>query len=82
MPDRRAISRPLVCYLVYRIVRRGPCQYRSDHGLIALRLSSGTHHLRVTRRLPLINSIAIAISGVTLLLALLVRYRGFGRPMR
>ncbi len=71
---------PLVHYDVYRITQdeTATVPYHTDHGLVALTLPSGVHHLRVTRRLPLINRIAITISALAALSGLLVRYRWSG----
>ena len=61
------LTLPLVCYDLYRITGDGKetISYHSDHGLLALSLSEGTHRFLVSRRLPLINRIAIAISALT-----------------
>jgi hypothetical protein len=70
---------PVVCYGLYRVFDGDETiPYHSDKGLLAVSLTAGTHHLRVTRHLPLVNRIGIAISALTILVAVLLRYRGFG----
>jgi hypothetical protein len=77
------LTLPLIYYDVYSIGEgKETVPYRSDRGLVALSLSGGTHHLRVTRRLPLINCVAITISSLTVLLTFMLRYRGFSRRVR